>query len=134
MYETQARQASSKNYAHFERQMERMYSNWQQTDRERTLTREKELKAIYEDVGGYRFEAGVTEAIGNYDGRFFPTVAEFKKYIPAKTGAAENLCDYCRDSHGFIICREPNPYDKTKMYECAHKCAHDGTMYQGRIR
>jgi hypothetical protein len=114
--------------------MERMYSNWQQTDRERTLTREQELKGIYDDVGGYRFEAAVTRAIREYEGRFFPTVGEFMKFIPAKTGAAESTCPMCKDSFGFIIYTAPNPYDSKLTHTVATRCPHDGTHFEGRIR
>jgi hypothetical protein len=64
--------------------------------------REQEYRKLYDEVGGVRFEMGVTNAIRQHSGGFFPVMADFIGYVPTHVGKLVT-CSSCENSGGFVI-------------------------------
>jgi hypothetical protein len=81
-----------------------------------------EFRRLYDEVGGVRFEQGVTNAIRQHSGGFFPTMADFIDYIPTHVGALIT-CPVCENSSGYVIVKVMKA---GKFSDVAAKCKHGG--------
>jgi len=101
----------------------RLLANWP-IDEGRYKTLEREYRAIFDEVGVSRFDAGVSSILREGKYQFFPSLAEFRAFIPAPGGRhADANCEKC---HGSGWMRLPD-YEARRMYRdpnatCVLRC------------
>ena len=101
----------------------RLSANWP-IDSTRAEGLERELRKVFDEVGISRFDAGVSAIITEGKYQFFPSMAEFRGFIPAPGGRhADANCEKC---HGSGWMRLPD-YEARRMYRdpnasCVLRC------------
>jgi len=78
----------------FLEQMKRLVANWP-VDEVRGSTLLDEYAVVWNDVGDLRFRKAVDSIIATSDYSFFPNVAQFRGYIPAKE--KHKFCGECTE-------------------------------------
>jgi hypothetical protein len=98
-------------------------ANWP-IDEDRTKTQSREFRRVHDEVGISRFDAAVSKIIHENAYKFFPSVAEFRAYVPQASGRhADANCEKC---HGTGWMRLPD-YEARGMYRdpsaaCVLRC------------
>ena len=82
----------------FARCLKRLIANWPLNE-ERAETKAEELRSLWKEVGGHRFEAAVGRIVNEHKGDFFPTIGEFRSFLPAE-GQSWWRDPNCPDCHG----------------------------------
>lgn len=57
-------------------------ANWPLNE-ERAETKTEELRNLWREVGGRRFDAAVNRIVNEHKGEFFPTIGEFRSFLPS---------------------------------------------------
>lgn len=90
----------------------RLTANWP-IDEDRTKTQSREFRRIHDEVGIARFDAAVSKVIHEGPYKFFPSVAEFRSFIPAPSGRYPDAnCESCHGSGWMRVA----DYEARRMY------------------
>lgn len=93
----------------YEEQMLRLFANWQIFDEEIQATKIREFRNLWAEFGEQRFTAGATAIINEGRYKLFPSVAEFRSYVPERV--RKPYCGNCIEGWRFV----PD-YEARKMY------------------
>lgn len=93
----------------FSENMRRLIANWPMNVT-RSHPLERELKSVFKEVGEERFTQATDSIIAHGQYQFFPTVAEFRGYIPAPK--RKMFCGKCEN--GWIRVTD---YEAMSLYE-----------------
>ena len=80
-------------------QLKRLMNNWP-IDESRAKGLSREFRVVWDEIGDARFKAAVTNIITNSDLRFFPSVGEFRGYVP--NTARIVYCGQCTEGWRYV--------------------------------
>ena len=106
--------------------MKRMASNWHLPP-EQLEGKLREFRRLFDEVEASRFAIAVDQIIynGARDGEplsFFPSLAEFKLYLPRQQLEREPNCPDCGGT-GWVLLKEPGSRNQS-----ARRCQRDGCL------
>lgn len=85
----------------YEEQMLRLFANWMVFDEEIQATKIREFRNLWAEFGAERFTAGATAIINEGKYKLFPSVAEFRSYVPERR--RKPYCGECVDGWRITI-------------------------------
>ena len=86
--------ANQKGRSEFLSSLKRMLANWTVSE-DRVKPLSDEFYIVWQEVGAYRFVTAVTKIIQDSELRYFPSVGEFRGYLPP--AGKKPYCGQCNE-------------------------------------